>query len=80
MMEWQIPARAQEMLRARLAARQQAEAELAAAVQLVLAMVDAPDDALIMGDPNGMMFVRERSTSDNNALSDGKTEPPIREG
>ena len=80
MKEWRIPSRAQEMLRQRLAARQQVEAELAAAVQLVLASIDAPDDALIMSDPNGVMFVRERGASDNNALSDGKTKPPIREG
>ena len=73
-MEWQIPPRAQEMLRARLAARQQAEAELAAAVQLVLAMVDAPEDAQVVVSADGSMCVR---TSDNNALSDGKTEPPI---
>ena len=79
MTEWPIPPRAQEMLRQRLAVRQQAEAELASAVALVLASIDAPEDALIMGDPNGVMFVRERSTSDNNALSD-ETKPPITEG
>jgi hypothetical protein len=66
-MEWPIPARAQEMLRARLAARQQAEAELAAAVQLVLAAVGAPEDAQVVVNADGSMLVK---ASDNNALLD----------
>ena len=68
-MGWQIPPRAQEMLRARLAARQQAEAELASAVQLVLAAVDAPEDAQVVVNADGSMYVK---ASDNNALSAGQ--------
>ena len=64
------------MLRQLLAARQQADAELSAAVRLVLATVGAPEDAQVVVSADGSMCVR---TSDNNALSD-ESEPPIREG
>ncbi|MBO9394364.1 hypothetical protein [Caldilinea sp.] len=69
MTEWQIPERAQALLRQRLAARQQADTELAQAVQLILAAVGAPEDAQIVIDVDFSMRVVERSavTEDDSA-------------
>ena len=63
MIEWKIPQRAQEMLRQRLAARQQVEAELAQAVQLVLASIGAPEDAQVVVSADGSMYVQDTQTA-----------------
>ena len=58
-----IPPRAQEMLRQRLIARNQADAELAAAVALVLASIDAPEDAQVVVSADGSMYVQDTQTA-----------------
>ena len=76
-MEWQIPPRAQEMLRHFLDVRQQAEAELAAAMRLVLAAVDAPDDAQLVVYADGSMLVTIPNVGkDSESASENATDSP----